>query len=126
MSESLEDLGRRLTAELYKATQEKDMDRLDSMLGSAIQLVGMRGARTREGMLEQVRNLRIDRASVESRDFCATREGDVLVVTWTTAAKQAVNGRELSEEMCPRLAVWQDSGTGGWQLQAYAMLTPEK
>ncbi|MEI6474913.1 MAG: nuclear transport factor 2 family protein [Planctomycetota bacterium] len=51
----------------------------------------------------------------------ATRVGDALVVTCLVKVGESLDGKKLSSEPAPRLAVWQQVN-GAWQLAAWASL----
>ena len=58
---------------------------------------------------------------VELADFKVTREADLLIVTYSVAAQEMIDGQPVSKEPSYRLSVFIPDGED-WQLLAHASL----
>lgn len=88
-------------------------------LAAGFQSVHQDGARDRVAELALLQNLQL--GAYQLADFKVTRQADVLIVTYTVAAREMIDGQEAATEPAYRLTVFIRAAEG-WQLLAHANL----
>ena len=114
MPESDAALGERLVREVFA-------NPASAKLAKGFQSVHQDGVRDRDAEAKTVMALKL-RDYILS-NFKVTREANVLVVTYTFAGQEMIDGKQTSGQPAPRLSIFIDTGKG-WQWLAHANLIP--
>jgi hypothetical protein len=88
-------------------------------LAAGFQSVHQDGARDRDAELALLQQLQL--RDYELADFKVTRQADLLIVTYSVAAQEMIDGQPVSQEPSYRLTVFIPDGEH-WQLLAHANL----
>ena len=119
-----DDLGENLIRRFFADSQSHDQASIEKTLAKGFQSVHTDGVRDREGELELIRSIKLGTHTLAN--FKTTRNGSVLVVTFdVNAPGETLAGKTAAEGSHERMAVWTETESG-WQLIAYANLTPLK
>jgi hypothetical protein len=91
----------------------------ETPLAAGFQSVHRDGARDREAELALLQNLHL--GDHQLANFKVTRQDDLLIVTYSVAAQETIDGRQASTEPAYRLTVFIRDGDD-WQMLAHANL----
>lgn len=112
-------MGEILLKEMWDAMKNGDMVLLDRKLAEGFQSVHMDGARDRAAELELLRGLDIENYTLSN--IKATRQGDILIVTYSVSVEETISGQRTTNEPAPRLSVFFKQNNA-WQWLAHANL----
>ena len=111
--------GEQLVRKLFADMKSGNVTSIEAMISPAFQSAHQDGARDRDQEIELIRNLKMGTFSLG--DFKESREGDVLVVTYTVSTEETIDGNRLDREPARRLSVFQKTEKG-WLWVAHANL----
>ncbi len=116
-------LGERLTRELWTALQAKDWAKVDPMLGKGYQSIHQDGPRGRAQEIKLLHKLELGEFFL--KNFQVTRNGPVIVATYTASVPETIDGQRSNSTPAPRMTIWLKTDAG-WKWQAHANLKPLK
>ena len=90
-------------------------------VAKGFQSVHRDGARDREAEIKTLKGLNLKNYTLAN--FKVTREMNVLIVTYTFAGQETIDGKKTGAEPAPRMSVFIDTGKE-WQWLAHANLIP--
>ncbi len=111
--------GQQLVRKLFADMKSGNVTAIEAMISPAFQSVHQDGARDRDQEIELIRNLKM--GTLALGDFKESREGNVLVVTYTVSTEEMIDGKRFSGEPTWRLTVFQKTEQG-WRWVAHANL----
>ena len=111
--------GEQLVRKLFADMKSGNVTSIEAMISPAFQSAHQDRARDRDQEIELIRNLKMGMFSLG--DFKESREGDVLVVTYTVSTEETIDGKRLDREPARRLSVFQKTEKG-WLWVAHANL----
>jgi len=118
------DLGEKLIRSFFEDAKNHDEAAIEATLAQGFQSIHTNGVTDREGELDLIRTIKLGEHSLAN--FKTTRNGPVLVVTFSVSAPgEILGGKKVGEGVYERLAVWVN-GDSGWKLIAYANVAPLK
>ncbi len=115
--------GEKLVRQLWDGVKNNDMKMLAGFFAKGFQSVHRDGARNRSQELELIKGVNINDYAL--KNIQATQNGPVIVVTYTTAVEETIDGKRLNKAPAPRMSVFVKTDTG-WKLVAHANLRPLK
>jgi len=113
--------GEQLVRNLFGELTAGNVKAVEAMLAQGFRGVSSAGAVDREKELQRRRTMKLGDFTLG--DFAESREGDVLVVTYTFAGRETVGGKVIAAQPSPRLSVFV-KGPAGWTWAAHANLAP--
>ena len=120
-SSPVNDLGKQLVINYWKHLKEAQSSSLglDAFLASGYQSIHEDGTRDRaaEMVLAQQLNLR----EYKLDNFVTTKEGPVLIVTYTISTAETIANKRLVLNQSPRMSIFLKTKTG-WKIIAHANL----
>ncbi len=114
-------VGEQLVRTLFGELTAGNVKAVEAILSPGFRAVSPAGAVDREGELKRLRAMKLGDFTLG--DFAESREGDVLVVTYTFTGSETVGGKVIAAQPSPRLSVFV-KGPGGWMWTAHANLAP--
>lgn len=111
--------GMQLVQQLFSDMKAGSIGPIETMMPEGFQSIHQDGARTRSEEIALMNNLHM--GSISINDVVTTRSGKVLVVTYTVAALETIDGEKLSKSPAPRMSVFQETAHG-WLWIAHANL----
>lgn len=115
------DLGKVLVKEFFALVAAKDWKTLERHLAPCFQSAHSDGARDRAQEMALLKKLNL--GSYKLADFKTTRQGKIVVVSYTVSAAETIDGGRTNKRPAPRLTVFSYDKTT-WQLLAHANLKP--
>lgn len=112
-------IGEKLVKQLFADMKSTNIPAIRKIISPAFQSIHQDGARNRDQQIELVRGLHM--AEPVLGDFVVTRNGSVLVVTYTVSVEETIGGKQLSGKQARRLTVFQETPEG-WRWIAHANL----
>ena len=113
--------GEQLVRNLFGELTAGNVKAVEAIVAPGFRGVSAAGVSDREGELKRIRTMKLGEFTLA--DFAESREGDVLVVTYTFAGVETVGGKAIAAQPSPRLSVFV-KGPGGWMWTAHANLAP--
>jgi hypothetical protein len=115
------DVGQVLVNEFFGLIAAKDWKTLERHLAPCFQSAHADGARNRAQEMALLKKLNLK--SYKLADFKTTRDGKIVVVSYTVSAAETIDGGRTNKRPAPRLTVFSyDNKT--WQILAHANLKP--
>jgi hypothetical protein len=99
------------------------VDLASAKMAKGVQSVHQDGARDRDTERKTLAGLNLKNYTLS--DFKVTREGNVLIVTYTFAGHELIDGKPTSGKPAPRMSIFVESGKE-WLWVAHANLNPIK
>lgn len=115
--------GEQLERDMWAAMAAQDWDRVEAKIASGFQSVHEDGARDRAAEIELIEGLELGDYTLS--DFQVTRNGPAVVVTYSVAVEETIEGQRMPTEPAMRLSVWLETDDG-WQWITHANLNPMK
>ncbi|MFP4527489.1 MAG: cache domain-containing protein [Candidatus Kapaibacterium sp.] len=115
------DLGEQLVRDMWKHMGDKNWTEIENSIAQGFQSVHSDGARSRSEEIDLIKKLNINDYTLDN--FITTRNGDVLVVTYTISVAETINNERLSSSPAVRQTVWLNTGDK-WKWIAHANLKP--
>ncbi len=116
-----QELGQRLVGKMFALMKANDIPALDKLMAPGFQSVHSDGARTRAKELALIKKLKL--GDYRLADFKTTRQGQVLVVTYTVSVAETIDAKRTNTVPAPRLSVFVKD-KGQWLWLAHANLKP--
>lgn len=111
--------GEKLVRQLFSDMKSANIPAIRRIISPAFQSIHQDGARNRDQQIELVKGLNMGAPVLG--DFVETRNGSVLVVTYTVKVEETVGGKQLTGKPARRLTVFQET-PDGWRWIAHANL----
>lgn len=111
--------GEKLVRQLFADMKSANIPAIRKIISPAFQSIHQDGARNCDQQIELVKGLNM--AAPVLGDFVETRNGSVLVVTYTVKAEETIGGKQLAGKPARRLTVFQETPEG-WRWIAHANL----
>ena len=119
-----EDLGEKLVRQFFADVKAGNLASIEKTLAVGLQVAHSFGPLDRAGELKLIRGIKL--GDYKLSNFKTTCNGPVMVVTFkVNAPDEVMAGKSIAAGYHERLAVWLKV-EAGWQLIAYANLTPMK
>ncbi len=119
-----EDLGEKLVRQFFADVKAGNLASIEKTLAEGLQVAHSFGPLDRAGELKLIRGIKL--GDYKLSNFKTTYNGPVMVVTFkVNAPDEVMAGKRIAAGSHERLAVWLKV-KAGWQLIAYANLTPMK
>lgn len=115
--------GEQLERNMWAAMKAQDWDEVEARIAAGFQSVHEDGARDRAAEIELIKGLELGDYTLS--DFAVTRNGPAVVVTYTVAVGETIEGERLPTEPAVRASVWLETDAG-WQWITHANLNPMK
>ena len=112
--------GEKLVREIWAEIKAQNWPVVESKIAPQFQSVHTDGARNREVQIKLLKNLNL--GEYELSDFKTTRNGSIIIVTYSAVAEETINGKKVSSKPTMRLSVWLKTESG-WQWIAHANLS---
>lgn len=103
-------LGKKLVHQLWSDMKQEDISAIKEIIADSFQSVHNDGARDRQEEIRFISGLDIDEYMLDN--FQVTREGPVLVVTYTAAIQETINAQYLSTKPAVRMSVFLKTESG--------------
>lgn len=111
--------GEKLVRDLFEKFSRQQWGDVDQFIHPAFQSVHQDGARSKE---EEIRTLKgLNMKNIALDNFKVTQDGSVMVVTYTVAAEELIDGKRTLKNPAGRLSVFVKS-PDGWKWLAHANL----
>jgi len=114
-----EDTGEQLVRQLFADMKAGNVLAIEAIISPAFQSIHQDGPRDRQQEIALVEHLNM--GSLVLGDFVETREGNVLVVTYSVFTDERIAGERLSGNPARRLTVFLQTSEG-WRWIAHANL----
>ncbi|HKJ84381.1 MAG TPA: nuclear transport factor 2 family protein [Mariprofundaceae bacterium] len=114
-------LGERLVRQLWANMKKPDMTAIENTAAAGFQAVHQFGANDRAQEIRLIRGLDLGHYSLN--DIKITRNGPVIIATYTVSVAETIEGKRLMNQPAPRLSVFLKTAHG-WQWIAHANLKP--
>ncbi|MBM3163609.1 MAG: nuclear transport factor 2 family protein [Chlorobi bacterium] len=111
--------GEKLVRQLFADMKSANIPAIEKIISPGFQSIHQDGARNRDQQIELVKGLNM--AAPVLGDFIETRNGNILVVTYTVRAEEIIGGKQLTGKPARRLTVFQETPEG-WRWAAHANL----
>lgn len=119
-SQSSRQVGERLVREVFEAIHQSNISKLENMISKYFQAVHDFGASNRQEEIETLKGIQLGEYKLDN--FKVTRQGDVLIVTYTIAAEETIKGEKVPQKPIPRLSVFIKTDSE-WKWLAHASLS---
>ena len=113
--------GEKLERQMAADIKAKNWKAVESRIADGFQSVHPDGPRDRAGEIALLKQMNFGDFTLSN--FKSTVVGDNIVVTFTMAVAQIIDGKQLPAKSAYRLSVWK-KGTAGWQWISHANLAP--
>lgn len=113
-------IGEELVRKVFKYIKNSNISALESMLSEKFQAVHSFGASNRQQEIETLKGIELKEYTLGN--FKVTREGKVLIVTYTISAEETIKGERVPQKPVPRLSVFIKTDSG-WEWLAHANLS---
>jgi hypothetical protein len=111
--------GEKLEREMAAEIKAKNWNAVESRIADGFQSVHPDGPRDRAGEIALLKQMNFGDFALTN--FKSTVVGDNIVVTFTMAVAQTIDGKQLPPKPAYRLSVWK-KGAAGWQWISHANL----
>ncbi len=115
-----EQIGEELVRKVFEYIKNSNISALESMLSEKFQAVHDFGASNRQQEIETLKGIDLQEYTLDN--FKVTREGQVLIVTYTISAEEIIRGEKVPKKPIPRLSVFIKTDSG-WKWIAHANLS---
>lgn len=116
-------LGEKLVRQLWADMKARNMAAIEKTIAQGFQSAHEDGARDREEQIKLIQGLNMGDYILS--DIKVTRNGPVIVVTYSVSVAETIEGKRLSTRPAPRLSVFLQTDKG-WQWISHANLRPLK
>lgn len=114
-------IGEKLVRGVFADMKSTNIPGIQKIISPAFQSIHQDGARNMEQQIELIKGLKM--ATPVLGDFIVTRNGNILIVTYTVSAEETIGGKRLAGKPARRLSVFQETPEG-WRWVAHANLQP--
>ncbi len=114
-------LGQTLANEFFGLLAAKDWKSLEKHMAPCFQSAHADGARDRAQEMALFKKLNLGEYKLAG--FKTTRQGKIVVVSYTVSVAETIDGKRTNKQPAPRLTVFSYTKTT-WQLLAHANLKP--
>ncbi len=114
-------MGEKLVRGLWTDIKNADIEALESKTADGFQSIHQFGANNMEQELALIKGLAINSYSLSA--FKVTRNGPLVVATYSVSVEETIEGERLSKKPAPRMTVFLKT-EHGWQWIAHANLKP--
>jgi hypothetical protein len=118
-AEPVRQTGEKLVRQLFADMKSANIPVIQKNISPAFQSIHQDGTRNRDQQIELIKGLNM--AAPVLGDFVETRDGNVLVVTYTVSTEETIGGKRLPGKPARRLTVFQQTPEG-WRWIAHANL----
>jgi hypothetical protein len=111
--------GEQLVREIWENIADKNWTEVEKKIANGFQSVHSDGARSRSEEIELIKKLDLGQYTLDN--FIVTRNGPVMIVTYTVSVEETIENQRLSSAPAPRSTVWLKTDEG-WKWIAHANL----
>gem|GEM_PF-403997 len=113
-------IGEELVREVFQAIHDSNIAKLENMISKDFQAVHDFGASNRQEEIQTLKGIKLGEYTLDN--FKVTRQGDVLIVTYTIAAEETIQGEQVPQKPIPRLSIFIKTNSE-WKWLAHANLS---